>query len=102
LELAAVEADAVVCAIDQDRTRLLGPVACWNVDIRDPAKPGSLSARPATSLPGRGFSVMLDARCARGFCLPMDAKVPADPVALIAWNSAATKAAVLAGDSVHL
>lgn len=102
LELSAIDSDAVVCAIDQDRTRLLGPVACWNVDVRDPAKPGALTPRPAGPLPGRGFSVMFDDRCARGFCLPMDAKVPADPVAMIAWNSTSTKVAVLAGDSVHL
>ena len=34
LELAAVGPDAVVCAVDQDRTRLLGAVACWSIDVR--------------------------------------------------------------------
>ncbi|HEX2686048.1 MAG TPA: hypothetical protein VHN14_05495, partial [Kofleriaceae bacterium] len=75
LELAAVGSDAVVCAIDQDRTRLLGPVACWNVDVVG-EHPGALTYQPATPLPGRGLSVMFDDRCARGYCLPKDAKVP--------------------------
>jgi hypothetical protein len=45
---------------------------------------------------------MLDDRCARGFCLPREAKVPTDPVALIAWNLENTKVAVLVGDDLHI
>jgi hypothetical protein len=101
LELAAVGSEAVVCAIDQDRTRLLGPVACWNIAVGG-AQPGALSYQPPAPLPGRGLSVMLDDRCARGFCLPADASVPADQVAMMAWNLDGTKAAVLAGDVVHI
>jgi len=98
LELAAIDRNAVVCAIDQDRTRLLGPVACWRIEVKD----GSLTYDPPTPLPGRGFAAMVDDRCVRGYCLPRDAKVPTDPVALITWNVDASKVAVLAGDTIHI
>jgi hypothetical protein len=98
LELAAIGSDAVVCAIDQDRTRLLGPVGCWNIDVRT----GGLTYQTAAPLPGRGIAVMFDDRCARGYCLPKDAKVPTNPVALMAWNLDGTKVAVLSGDNVHI
>jgi hypothetical protein len=101
LELAAIGSDAVVCAIDQDRTRLLGPVACWTIEVAG-ARPGALTYQAAAPLPGRGLSVMFDDRCARGYCLPKDATVPADPVALIAWNLDGSKVAVLSGDNVHI
>jgi hypothetical protein len=101
LELAAIKSDAVVCAIDQERTRLLGPIACWSITVGGD-NPGGLTYQPATPLPGRGLSVMLDDHCARGFCLPRDAKLPADPVALMAWNLEGSRVAVLAGDDVHI
>ncbi len=101
LELAAIGSAAVVCAIDQQRTRLLGPIACWSVAVSGPS-PGALSYQDATPLPGRGLAVLLDDRCARGFCLPQDAKVPADAVALMAWNLESTKVAVLTGDDLHI
>jgi hypothetical protein len=102
LELAVIDSGAVVCAIDQERTRLLGPVGCWNIDVKDPARMGALTYQPAAPLPGRGFSVMFDDRCARGYCLPPDAKVPADSVALMTWNLDNSKVAVLAGSDVHI
>jgi hypothetical protein len=104
LELAAIGSDAVVCAIDHDRTRLLGPVACWNVDISG-EHPGALTyqpPQPPTPLPGRGLPVMLDDRCARGYCLPKDAKLPGDSVAMMASNLDSSKVAVLAGNDVHI
>src|SRR5437868_6908063 len=101
LELAAIKSDAVVCAVDQDRTRLLGPIACWTVAVSGDA-PGALSYVAPTPLPGRGLAVMLDDRCARGFCLPKEAKLPTDAVALMAWNLEGSKVAVLAGDEVHV
>lgn len=101
LELAAIGSDAVICAIDQDRTRLLGPVACWKVEVAG-AHPGALNYQPGTPLPGRGIAVMLDGRCARGYCVPKDAQVPADAVALMAWSTDGAKAAVLASDTVHI
>jgi hypothetical protein len=101
LELAAIGSDAVVCAIDQERTRLLGPVACWKIEVSG-GNPGAMTYQAATPLPGRGLSVMLDDHCARGYCLPAEAKLPADPVALMAWNLEGSKVAVLAGDDVHI
>jgi len=100
LELGVIESGAVVCAIDEERTRLLGPVACWKVDLA--GSPGALTYQPAAPLPGRGFSVVFDDRCARGYCLPKDAKVPGNQQALMAWNLDSSKVAVLAGDSVHI
>jgi hypothetical protein len=101
LELAAIGSEAVVCAIDQERTRLLGPIGCWTIEVAGP-HPGALTYQAAAPLPGRGIAVMLDDRCARGYCLPKDAAVPADPVALMAWNLDGSKVAVLAGDTVHV
>ncbi|MBA3464170.1 MAG: hypothetical protein H0T46_29715 [Deltaproteobacteria bacterium] len=98
LELAAIGADAVVCAIDTDETRLLGPVACWKVDLAG----GGLTYIPASPLPGRGISVLIDDRCARGYCLPKDAKAPAGKVARMAWNAEGAKVAILFGDDVHV
>lgn len=101
LELAAIKSDAVVCAIDLERTRLLGPIGCWSIAVSGD-NPGAMTYQAPTSLPGRGLAVMLDDHCARGFCLPKDAKLPADPVALMAWNLEGSKVAVLAGDDVHI
>lgn len=98
LELGAVGADAVVCAIDQDETRLLGPVACWKVDLAA----GTLAYTTAQAVPGRGISVLLDDRCARGFCLPKDAKAPTSKIARMVWNLEGSKVAVLVGDDVHI
>jgi hypothetical protein len=101
LELAAIGSEAVVCAIDQDRTRLLGPVGCWSIEVAG-THPGALTYQAAAPLPGRGIAVMFDDRCARGYCLPKDATVPPDPVALMAWSLDGSKVAVLAGDTMHL
>lgn len=98
LELTAQGADAVVCAIDQDETRLLGPVGCWKVDLAS----GALAYMPSAPLPGRGMSVLLDDRCARGFCLPKDAKAPSTKIARMAWNGEGSKVAVLVGDDLHV
>ena len=99
LELAAVGKDAIVCAIDTDRTRLLGSIACWKLDLK--VNPGALEYRDPSPLPGRGFDVKLDDRCARGFCLPADAKL-GDGVAHMAVNLDGTKRAVLVGTDVHV
>lgn len=98
LELAAIGSDAIVCAIDTDETRLLGPVACWKIDLAS----GSLVYQPGAVLPGRGISVLLDDRCARGFCLPKDAKAPSTKIARMAWNGDHSKVSVLVGDDVHV
>lgn len=98
LELAAVGNDAVLCALDTDESRLLGPVACWKIDLGS----GALTYMPAAPIPGRGISVLLDDRCARGFCLPKDAKVPASKVARMTWSTDGSKVAVLVGDDMHI
>lgn len=95
LQLAAVGKDAVVCAMDQDPERLLGPVGCWTIDLPT----GKLTYKEPEPLPGRGFSVHLDGTCARGYCLP---SAPKSDVVRIAWNLDGSKVAVLADDEVHL
>jgi hypothetical protein len=94
LQLAAVGKDAIVCAVDLDKSRALGPVGCWKVDLTS----GALTYQEPAPLPGHGFVAKLDDKCARGFCLPGDAKGQV----LIAWNLDGTKVAVLAGDDVHV
>jgi hypothetical protein len=95
LELGAAGRDALVCAIDQDKDRLLGPVACWKLDVTS----GKLEYKDPAPLPGRGFTVKLDGKCARGYCLP---KEPKGNVAHMATNLDGSKVAVLVDDEVHL
>jgi hypothetical protein len=95
LELGAAGRDALVCAFDQDPSRLLGPVACWKLDVTS----GKLEYKDPAPLPGRGFDVLLDGKCARGYCLPTE---PKGKVAHIAHNLDNTKVAVLVDDEVHL
>lgn len=98
LELAAVGGDAVLCALDTDHSRLLGPVACWKVDL----KLKTLAYQEPAPIPGRDIDVLLDGHCARGFCLPAEAKVPGDRLAHMAWNLDGSKVAVLTGDDLHV
>jgi len=95
LEVAAIGADLVVCAVDTDASRLLGPVGCWTVNVAD----GSLTYRSPAPLPGRGYSVKLDGSCARGFCLPTK---PSTRTAHMVWSPDGGKVAVLAGEEVHV
>jgi hypothetical protein len=97
LELASVHSEAIACAIDGERERLLGPVACWIVDLGT----GELKYQKPAPLPGHGFAVKLDDRCARGYCLPKDAKVDAK-IGHIVWSPEGTKVAVNVGDEIHL
>lgn len=97
LELTLVHSDAIVCAVDGERDRLLGPVGCWVVDLGS----GALKYQSPTPLAGHGFAVKLDGHCARGYCLPKDAKVEAK-IAHIVWSPDSSKVAVAAGDDVHL
>ncbi len=98
LELAAIESAAVVCAVDIDESRLLGPVGCWSVDLAS----GTLTSKAAAPLPGHALPVNLDDRCARGYCLPKDAKAPPSKMVSLAWNGDGSKVALLAGDDLHL
>jgi hypothetical protein len=97
LELGAKGTDALVCAFDMNPGRLLGPVGCWKVNLAS----GALTYTDPTPLPGRGFAVKLDDHCARGYCLPKEAKVSGE-TAHIAWDLDGKGVAVLVGDDVHL
>ena len=98
LELAAVGPDAIICANDTDRARLLGPIACWKVDLAE----SGLAYKAPEPLPGRNVTVKLDDRCARGHCLPKAAKLPEDKIVHMAWNIDGSKAVVIAGDEAHI
>lgn len=87
LELGTIDRKPVLCAIDTDEGRLLGPVGCWDVDT----KSGALTYRDPAPLPGRGFPVRLDGKCARGYCLSAE---PASPIVHIAWSHGGDKVAV--------
>ena len=97
LQLAAVGTDAVVCAVDKDKSRLLGTVGCWKVDLAS----GGLEYKDMSPLPGGNVDVKLDDHCARGYCVPKEAKVSGD-VAHMSWNLDGTKVAVMIGDDVHI
>lgn len=97
LELAQINGEAIVCAVDGERDRLLGTVACWKVDVET----GDMTHVKSQPLPGRGFSAKIDERCARGYCLPKDATAEAT-VAHLAWSPDGAKVAVNIGDDVHI
>ncbi|HEV7554456.1 MAG TPA: hypothetical protein VGO00_03310, partial [Kofleriaceae bacterium] len=101
LELAAVGESPILCAVDADKSRLLGSVGCWKIENLNVEK-GTLSYQAPQPLPGSSYDVHLDDRCTRGFCLPKDAKIPADRIAHVSWNLDSTKIAILVGDDVHL
>ena len=96
IELGEVGGTAGICAIDQDASRLLGPVACWKVNVGT----NELTYVAPAPLPGIGFQVKTDAKCARGYCLPESA--PAAATAHIVWSPDGGKVAVAAGDQIHL
>lgn len=98
LELAAVGADAVICANDNDEDRALGVIGCWKVDLAS----GELAFRSREPVNSRGFTVKLDGKCARDLCLPKDSKVPEDRRALITANGDGSKWAMLVGDDMHI
>ena len=98
LEIAAVNKEAMICATDVDPSRLIGPVACWKVGIGD----GSLVYQPPAVLPGRNVTVKLDDRCARGYCIPKDAKMPEDKIVHMATSPDSSKIVLVAGDDAHI
>ncbi|HEY1813349.1 MAG TPA: hypothetical protein VGG74_13450 [Kofleriaceae bacterium] len=105
LELAGEGSDAVLCAVDTDPSRLLGTVGCWSIDLTnvDPKTntPG-LIPQDAAPLPGHDVDVLLDGKCARGFCLSDDAKLPDDKIAHMSWSPDGKQVAVLVGDDITL
>ena len=103
LELASVGADAILCAVDTDPTRLLGDVACWKVDLKnmgDGKVP--LIYQPAAPQPGHDVVAKIVAGCALGFCSPKLEKTASATVAHLSWSSDGAKVAMLAGTDVHL
>ncbi len=97
LDVGQIDKDLVVCATDTQESRLLGPIACWKVNLA--ATPIGLVPTEAAPLPGRGIGVGLDGKCARAYCLPeaVDSKT-----AFMSWSLDGSKVAVLAGGKVHL
>ncbi|MCX5747710.1 MAG: hypothetical protein NT062_35040 [Proteobacteria bacterium] len=95
LELGVVTDAAMVCAIDTDPTRLLGPVGCFRVNLGT----NELSYEAPQPLPGIGFAVHVDDKCARGYCLPA---APAAKTAHIVWSPDTSKVAVLADETIHV
>ncbi len=98
LELAAIGTDAILCAYDATRNRLLGPVGCWKVDLPS----GDLTYREPAPLPGIGFAVRIEEPCVRGFCLPKQTAVPSDKVAYMAYNLDGSKVALLVSEQVSV
>ena len=100
LELASVGADAVLCAIDADGIRLLGPVGCWKVDLKNMGE-GSvpLLYQEPVPQPGHSISAKLHDGCAMGLCSPGKNAAGA---ARLSWNADSSKVAMLAGTDVHI
>jgi hypothetical protein len=104
LELAGEGSDAVLCAVDNDPSRLLGTVGCWSIDLKNvDAKTNAVGLvyKDTSPLPGHDVDVLLDGKCARGFCMPDDAKLDGNS-AHMSWSLDGTKVAVLVGDDVHI
>jgi hypothetical protein len=101
LELAGVGPDAVLCAVDTDASRGLGPVGCWKVDLKNMGN-GSvpLIAQEAAPQPGHDIVAQLHDGCAMGFCTP--GKNGAGPTAHLSWNADGKQVAMLVGTDVHL
>ncbi len=100
LELASVGVDAVLCAIDSDASRLLGPVACWKVDLKNKGEDTvPLIYQAPTPPPGHSIAAKLHDGCAWGFCSPGKT---ASGTAQLSWNADGSKVALLAGSDVHL
>jgi hypothetical protein len=98
LELAAVGADAVICANDNDADRALGTIGCWKIELGS----GELAFRSREPVNSRGVTVKLDGKCAHDLCLPKDSKVPEDRKALVVSNSDGSKFAMLVGEDMHI
>ncbi len=105
LDVASIDGEAMLCAVDTDRSRLLGTIGCWKVTLPEKAassQVGGLTYQPPLPLPGHDIAVKLNDGCARGYCLPKDAAAPpADGIVHLSWNRS-SKVALLAGDEVHL
>ena len=101
LELAAIGVDAVLCAVDTDANRALGPVGCWKVDLKNMGN-GTvpLIAQDAVPQPGHDIVAAVREGCAMGFCTP--GKNANAPVAHLSWNADGKQVAMLVGTDVHI
>jgi hypothetical protein len=101
LELAGVGPDAVLCAVDSDPSRGLGPVGCWKVDLKNMGN-GSvpLIAQEPAPQPGHDIVAQIHDGCAMGFCTP--GKNAAGSTAHLSWNADGKQVAMLVGTDVHL
>src|ERR1043165_5291974 len=88
LELAASGSEAILCAVDEDQSRLLGPVGCWKINLAT----AELDYKGTDLPPGRGVWEKLDEGGVRAYCLPKDAK--AGSKALVASDLEGKKVAV--------
>jgi hypothetical protein len=101
LELGAVGADAVLCAVDTDPTRLLGDIGCWKVDLKNMGN-GTvpLVYQAATPQPGHSINAKIVDGCAAGFCTP--GKNASAATAALSWSTDGKRVAMLVGTDVHL
>lgn len=88
--------ELMLCAVDTDESRALGPVACWALDKGT----GALTYKAPAPVPGRGFAAKIEGGCVRGFCPPE--KLTGDAPAHIAWSTDGGKVAVLSGSALHV
>ena len=96
LHLADVDGTARICVVDTDPARALGPIGCWDVDL----KLAALDYKGTDPLPGGSFAAPFRDKCARGYCVPEGS--PEGKTALMSWNLDSKKVAMLVGDEVHL
>lgn len=101
LELAAIGVDAVLCAVDTDSSRALGPVGCWKVDLKNMGN-GTvpLIAQDPVPQPGHDLVAQVHDGCAMGFCTP--GKNANAPVAHLSFNADGKQVAMLVGTDVHI
>lgn len=100
LELAGIGKDAILCAVDTDPSRLLGPVACWKVDLPNMGN-GTvpLIYQDAAPQPGHDVTALVHDGCAMGYCTP--GKNSTALAAHLSWSSDG-KVAMLSGTDIHL
>src|SRR5262249_19179294 len=103
LELAGIGKDPILCAVDTNKSRLLGTVGCWKVDLKNMKDDNvPLLYQDPKPLPGHDVRNALEDRCASEFCLPKDTKVKDTKLVHMSWNLDGSKVAMLVGDNVHL
>jgi len=99
LEVAAINSELVVCAIDIEPDRLLGRSRAG----RSTSRRRRSASCPSLPLRSRAVASRQARRSLRaGYCLPKDAKVPGDRIVHMTWHPDGAKVAVVVGDDLHL